>query len=112
MTGRLLLCGGLVADGVGVTTRRADVLIEGDVVASLTGPGTAGGVRDWGEVIDLAPVMAADICVIGPRGMTDRASGQAPRAAAAGVHLVLVNGVIAWRDGQPVTARFPGRFVS
>jgi N-acyl-D-amino-acid deacylase len=67
------------------------------------------GLRGRGR---LAPGMAADICVIGPRGMTDRASAQAPRTVAAGVHLVLVNGVIVWRDGQPVTARFPGRFVS
>jgi hypothetical protein len=28
------------------------------------------------------------------------------------VGLVLVNGVVAWRDGQPQTARSPGRLVS
>jgi N-acyl-D-amino-acid deacylase len=60
----------------------------------------------------LAPGMAADICVIGPGGMTARASYDEPRLAAAGVHLVIVNGVIAWRDGQPLTSRFPGQFVS
>jgi hypothetical protein len=31
---------------------------------------------------------------------------------AAGVDLVIVNGVVAWRDGQPLTGRFPGQFVS
>jgi N-acyl-D-amino-acid deacylase len=60
----------------------------------------------------LAPGMAADICVIGPGGLTERASYGAPRLTAAGVDLVIVNGVIVWRDGQPRTASFPGQVVS
>ncbi len=60
----------------------------------------------------LAPGMAADICVIGPDGMSARASYDAPRLTAAGADLVIVNGVVAWRDGQPVTSRFPGQVVS
>ena len=60
----------------------------------------------------LAAGLAADICVIGPGGITDLASYDAPTRAAAGVDLVIVNGVVAWRDGQPVTSRFPGQFVS
>jgi len=60
----------------------------------------------------LAAGMAADICVIGPGGLTARASYGAPREKAAGADLVIVNGVITWRDGQPVTARFPGQLVS
>ena len=56
--------------------------------------------------------MAADICVIGPGGITARAGYDAPREQAAGVSLVLVNGVITWRDGQPVTIRHPGQVVS
>jgi N-acyl-D-amino-acid deacylase len=60
----------------------------------------------------LAPGLAADICVIGPGGITARASYDAPRRLAAGVGLVLVNGVVTWRDGQPVTTAFPGRLVS
>ena len=67
------------------------------------------GLRTRGR---LAPGMAADICVIGPGGITARAGYDAPREHAAGVSLVLVNGVITWRDGQPVTARHPGRLVS
>jgi len=66
------------------------------------------GLRDRGR---LAPGMAADICVFGPGGMTDRASYAAPQAAAAGLDLVMVNGVMAWRDGRPLTARYPGQFV-
>jgi N-acyl-D-amino-acid deacylase len=60
----------------------------------------------------LAPGLAADVCVIEPGGITAQASYDAPRRLATGVGLVLVNGVIAWRDGQPQTARFPGRLVS
>jgi N-acyl-D-aspartate/D-glutamate deacylase len=56
--------------------------------------------------------MAADICVIGPGGLTARATYAAPREEAAGVDLVIVNGAVAWRDGQPVTAQFPGKVVS
>jgi N-acyl-D-amino-acid deacylase len=65
--------------------------------------------RDRGR---LAPGMAADICVIGPGGLTARATYDAPRELAAGVSLVLVNGAVAWRDGRAVTTGFPGRLVS
>jgi len=67
------------------------------------------GLRTRGR---LAPCMAADICVIGPGGITARASYDSPREQAAGVSLVLVNGVITWRGGQPVTTRHPGQVVS
>ena len=67
------------------------------------------GLRDRGR---LAPGLAADICVIGPGGLTARASYDAPREQAAGVSLVLVNGTVTWRDGRAVTAAFPGRLVS
>jgi N-acyl-D-amino-acid deacylase len=67
------------------------------------------GLRDRGR---LAPGMAADICVIGPGGLTARATYDAPRELAAGVGLVIVNGAIAWRDGRAVTTGFPGRLVS
>ncbi len=66
------------------------------------------GLRDRGR---LAAGMAADVCVIGPGGITDRASYGAPRLRAAGVGLVMVSGVIVWRDGRAAPARFPGRFV-
>ncbi|HEY1346828.1 MAG TPA: amidohydrolase family protein [Streptosporangiaceae bacterium] len=67
------------------------------------------GLRDRGR---LAPGLAADICVIGPGGLTAAASYDAPREQAAGVSLVLVNGAVTWRDGQAVTTAFPGRLVS
>jgi N-acyl-D-amino-acid deacylase len=67
------------------------------------------GLRGRGR---LAPGLAADICVIGPGGLTARATYDAPREPAAGVGLVLVNGAVTWRDGQPVTTAFPGQVVS
>jgi N-acyl-D-amino-acid deacylase len=60
----------------------------------------------------LAPGKAADICVIEPGGITAQASYDAPRRTATGVSLVIVNGVIAWRGGRPLTDRYPGRLVS
>ena len=67
------------------------------------------GLRDRGR---LAPGLAADICVIGPGGLTARASYHAPREQAIGMGLVIVNGSVVWRYGQAVTTGFPGRLVS
>jgi N-acyl-D-amino-acid deacylase len=74
-----------------------------------TNAADAYGLRKRGR---LAAGMAADICVIGPGGITDRAIYGAPQVQAAGVDLVIVNGVITWRDGEPLTDRFPGQLVS
>jgi N-acyl-D-amino-acid deacylase len=59
----------------------------------------------------LAPGMAADICVIGPAGISATASYGDPTSLATGVGLVLVNGVPVWRDGQPLD-NHPGQLVS
>src|ERR1019366_7561815 len=67
------------------------------------------GLRNRGR---LASGMAADVCVIGPGGITDRAIYGAPQVQATGVDLVIVNGVITWRDGEPLADRFPGQLVS
>jgi N-acyl-D-amino-acid deacylase len=66
------------------------------------------GLRDRGRLV---PGMAADICVIGPDGITERATYDAPQVQATGVEIVIVNGVVVWRDGQPHGERFPGQFV-
>ncbi len=67
------------------------------------------GLRRRGRI---APGLAADLCVIGPGGLTERASYAAPRQAAAGVDLVLVGGVPVWRSGAPVPGVRPGQLVS
>jgi len=56
--------------------------------------------------------MAADICVIGPGGLTARATYDAPLELATGAGLVLVNGAIAWQHGRPGTGPLAGRLVS
>ncbi len=58
------------------------------------------GLSDRGR---LAPGQAADICVIGPGGLTAQASYEHPRRPATGVSLVIVNGVVTWREGRPGT---------
>lgn len=50
--------------------------------------------------------------MIGPGGITDRAIYGAPQLQATGVDLVIVNGLITWRNDQPLITRFPGQFVS
>ena len=66
------------------------------------------GLRDRGRV---AAGMAADLCVIGPQGIGDRATYEAPQVEATGVDLVMVNGSIAWRDGGQVPGTAAGRLV-
>jgi N-acyl-D-amino-acid deacylase len=67
------------------------------------------GLRDRGRV---APGMAADLCVITPPGLTERATYDSPTTLATGVTLVLVNGVVAWRGDAPVAGVAAGRLVS
>ena len=67
------------------------------------------GLRDRGR---LRAGMAADICVIGPGGLTARATYDAPLELATGADLVLVNGAIAWQHGRPGTGPLAGRLVS
>ncbi len=52
----------------------------------------------------------ADICVFDPETVIDRATFETPAQPAAGIELVLVNGVAVWRDGQATGAR-PGQVV-
>jgi N-acyl-D-amino-acid deacylase len=96
-----LLAGWYLADGDGAGYQRLARHLAAHAADAY-------GLRDRGR---LAPGLAADICVIGPAGMAARASYDAPLQTAAGVDLVLVNGVIVWRGGSPVTTSFPGRLV-
>lgn len=61
----------------------------------------------------LVPDQAADICVIGPEDLTDRATYGTPQVNATGVDLVTVNGAIAWRNGaQAADVQPAGRLVN
>jgi N-acyl-D-amino-acid deacylase len=67
------------------------------------------GLRDRGRI---AAGLAADLCVITPPGLTEHATYDAPAALATGVTLVLVNGVVAWRNNAPVAGSAVGHLVS
>jgi N-acyl-D-amino-acid deacylase len=60
----------------------------------------------------LAPGNAADICVLSPYGLADRATYSQPTQQATGLAQVIVNGATVWRDGKPVTISRPGDLVS
>ena len=59
----------------------------------------------------LAPGQAADVVVFDAGTVADRATYDAPTQAAAGITLVLVNGAIAWQQGQSTGAR-PGQVIT
>jgi N-acyl-D-amino-acid deacylase len=54
---------------------------------------------------------AADITLFDEQAVGEAASFEKPIQAARGIHTVIVNGKIVWRDGRPTGAR-PGRVLS
>ncbi len=102
----MLLRGGLVADGIGTTTVRADVLIDGQVIAAV---GAGSGLPGDCDIVDLAP--GSVVC---PGFIDAHVHAEGPLLADGRPEWTwyVVNGVIIWRDGQPVTTRFPGQFAS
>ncbi|ROO52673.1 N-acyl-D-amino-acid deacylase [Micromonospora sp. Llam0] len=60
----------------------------------------------------LVPGLAADIVVIGPGGLHERATYGHPDRPADGVDLVLVNGTVVWRSGKVLEGRHPGSVIS
>jgi N-acyl-D-amino-acid deacylase len=73
-----------------------------------TNPADAYSLRRRGRI---APGAAADLCIIGPGGLTDHATYDHPLRPATGVEHVLVNGDPVWVHGAPTTGR-PGKIVS
>jgi N-acyl-D-amino-acid deacylase len=60
----------------------------------------------------LAPGKAADICVLAPTGLVERATDTQPREPAEGVALVLVNGVLVWPPATASPAHQPGKMIT
>jgi N-acyl-D-amino-acid deacylase len=60
----------------------------------------------------LAAGLAADICIIGPGDLSDRADYGAPKMPATGIGLVIVNGAIVCRDGASQADAHPGQIVN
>src|SRR5260370_7290070 len=91
----MLLRGGLVADGSGATTRRADVLIDGPAIASI---GVASTTPPGCDVIDLEPGSVICPGFIDAHAHTEGpllAGGRAGGALAQGVTTLVVG-----QDGQ------------
>jgi N-acyl-D-amino-acid deacylase len=95
MTGNLLLRGGLVADAIAATTRRADLLIDGPVIGAMR-PGLTPG--PGCEVIDLPG--GSVIC---PGFIDAHVHAEGPLLAAGRVDGALAQGVttlVVGQDGQ------------
>jgi N-acyl-D-amino-acid deacylase len=111
MNPRVLLRGGLVADGIGTTARRADVLIEGPVIAAVGNIDVSPGES---AVIDLAPgsvvcpgFIDAHVHAEGPLLADGRVAG----ALAQGVTtLVVGQDGESWIGANADTARYLNRY--
>ncbi|MDQ8757441.1 amidohydrolase family protein [Sphingosinicella sp. LHD-64] len=88
---------------LGHYVRETGVLTLEDAVRRMTGlPAQITGIIDRGL---LAPGMAADIVVFDPATVTDHATFEQPTLPSTGIRTVLVNGVLALRDGAPTGAQ-------
>ena len=97
---------GSFARVLGHYTRELGLLTLPDAVRRMTSlPAATFGLIDRGV---LEPGYAADLVVLDPETVTDRATFAEPHQLSIGVRDVLVNGVVALRDGGPTGAR-PGR---
>ncbi|HEX3929360.1 MAG TPA: D-aminoacylase [Nocardioides sp.] len=97
---------GSFARVLGHYTRELGVLTLPDAVRKMTSlPASTFGLTDRGV---LEPGYAADLVVLDPAAVADRATFADPHQLSVGVRDVVVNGVLALRDGAPTGAR-PGR---
>lgn len=91
---------------LGRYVREEKVLTWPDAIRKMTAlPAATIGMADRGH---LAPGMAADVAVIDPKTVIDRATYENPAQLSSGVRHVFVNGVHALRDGS-VTSEQGGR---
>jgi len=88
---------------LGRYVRERHVLTWGDAVRKMTAlPANTIGMVDRGF---LAPGMAADVTIFDPATIIDRATYEDPAQGSEGVKFVVVNGVVALRDGRPTGER-------
>jgi N-acyl-D-amino-acid deacylase len=88
---------------LGHYVRETKALTWADAVRKMTAlPASTIGMVDRGFV---ATGMAADLTVFDPATVIDRATYEEPARLSDGIRLVLVNGVIALRDGKVTGAR-------
>ena len=97
---------GSFARVLGRYTRDLGILSLPDAVRRMTSlPAATFGLTDRGV---LEPGFAADLVVLDPQLIEDRATFETPHLPAVGVRDVVVNGVPALRNGRPTGSR-PGR---
>lgn len=97
---------GSFARVLGHYTRELGVLTLPEAVRRMTSlPAATFGLTDRGVV---EPGYAADLVVLDPERVADRATFAEPHQLSVGVRDVVVNGVVALRNGEPTGAR-PGR---
>lgn len=88
---------------LGHIARELGLMSLEDAVHRMTGlSATTFGLTDRGRI---APDMAADITVFDPRTVIDRATYSQPKATAAGIDHVFVNGVLSWTHDAPAGDR-------
>jgi N-acyl-D-amino-acid deacylase len=94
---------GTFARVLGRYVREKRLLSLEEAVRKMTSmPASRFGLSDRGLV---RPEMAADLVVFDPDHIVDRATFEQPHQFAEGIHLVLVNGEIAFENGEPTAAR-------
>ncbi len=83
---------------LGRYVRERNVMSLATAIRKMTSmPATRVRLTDRGR---LAPGMAADVVVFDPARVADRATFDAPFQYPVGINIVIVNGMIALRDGQ------------
>jgi N-acyl-D-aspartate/D-glutamate deacylase len=88
---------------LGRYVRELGILTEAEAIHKMTGlPAARLGLKARGVI---APGHFADLTLYDPKTVGDRATFEAPHQFAAGIHTVLVNGQIAYDNGQPTDAR-------
>ena len=91
---------------LGRYVRDAGVFTLEAAVHKLTAmPAERFGLLDRGR---LEVGMAADLVVFDAATIADESTLESPRRPPRGIHAVVVNGSIVWRDGSP-TGRLPGK---
>lgn len=94
---------GAFARKLGVYVRERNVMSVDQAVMSMTSlPARVFGFKDRGQLRSGA---VADIVIFDPAAIIDHATYENPHQLSTGVSWVIVNGVVAWKDGAPTGAR-------
>jgi N-acyl-D-amino-acid deacylase len=91
---------------LGHYVRERGILSLPEAVRKLSGlPASYMGIRDRGRI---APGLQADLVLLDPQTVIDRATLENPAAVAEGIRAVWVKGTVVYREARP-TGALPGR---